>query len=170
MVRGVDPVKSSKGGRRQYRLALWSALTLALWANVCKRPDCAAIGCVQGVDVVAARDPSAELEPGVYRVETVGDGKLSSCQIELPAVTTCSEQSALFVSAYRGDAPFGFEILGIRVGTTPKELHVRVYRDDVLVGEGEYSLTYSHTQYGGDDDPCKVECDYAGRRDLVLTE
>jgi hypothetical protein len=148
-------------------------LAFVLWvANVsCQGPDCAAIGCAEGVDIAARTDPPAELKAGVYRVEVVAAGQTWSCELDLPAVTHCDDRPGLMATAYRKDTVSGLETLGIRVGLTPKIVRVRVFRDDALIGESEYSPSYTYTQLGDDPDhPCFQSCYYSGNHTLMLDE
>jgi hypothetical protein len=150
----------------------WMLPTLALQIQFgCGREDCPAIGCKQGVDITAVREPPAELTAGVYRVDVEADGLARACEIQLPGSPSCDDRNILYVGAYPKDTVSNPETIGVHLGNTPELAEVRVFRDGILLGSAEYQPTYTHTHLGGgSDDPCALDCFYSGGHQMLLDE
>jgi len=133
--------------------------------------DCTAIGC--GPAFLVQFERTGAWSPGNYRVTVVADGETVECTATLPldceGPPPCPS-SAGFLVALNGCAldPSQHSITGVEFfqGSAPQSVEVRVYQDDVLLGEDRYFPSYTESQPNGPD--CEPVCKNAEIADLAL--
>ena len=145
---------------------------LALPATGCDSQACTLIGCGAGFLVDFQR---AAWTPGSYKVAVVADGDAIECTAELPlncdASLACPGASnVLLILDGCAVDPSKHRIVGIEFeeGFAPKAVEVRVFQDDMLLGEGTYMPEYSESFPNGPD--CGSACVSAESVVLALSE
>jgi hypothetical protein len=89
-------------------------------------------------------------------VEVVGDGQLLACDLIVTHTSSCRDENALFVRALPYDKSGKLDRLQIELPSSPKELAVTIFRDDLEIGHQSYAPEYHHVVVGSGE--CRREC------------
>lgn len=147
------------------------ALSLAcLPSTGCDSQACTLIGCGSTFQIALQRDAWTA---GEYTVTVVADGETIECAATLPlqceAPPACPQNSP-FILGLEGCAldPSQHKLGNIEFqqGHAPKSVALQIHQDGALLGEGQYSPTYSESQPNGPD--CEPTCVGADSVTLAL--
>ena len=153
-----------------HRKILLSLALACLPSTGCDSQACTLIGCAGTFQIALQRDAWTA---GEYTITVVADGEAIECAVTLPlqceAPPACPQGSP-FVLGLEGCAldPSQHKLGSVEFqqGHAPKSVAVQVRQDGALLGEGQYSPTYSESQPNGPD--CEPTCVGADSATLAL--
>jgi hypothetical protein len=155
------------------KMLMGAGLALSLAAPGCslESAGCTELGCASTFSVAFQR--AGGWPAGSYRVTVVADGETFACTATMPlqcnAPPACPSSAGIIIGL-SGCAldPSQQSITGVEFlqGKAPQSVTVSVHQDDVLLGEGTYTPSYTESQPNGPD--CEPTCKSGGSEELTL--
>jgi hypothetical protein len=116
-------------------------------------PECNVLSCYDGLEIHARSNEL--LAPGRYRIEAQFDEIQGNCDIVFPRTTEVAACDPILPMTVHWQSS-GFILSVLK---RAEHIHVRIHRDDVLLGEGTYAPVYQTVETDGS--VCSPTCEIA---------